>query len=535
VAIVLLIACANVANLLLARSATRTREFAIRSALGARRGRLVRQMVTESVLLSLTGGGLGLAVAKWGLKAVLAAVPENLPRSENIGINVPVLLFAFGISVAVGITFSLAPALKIARIDPQVSLKEGVRWSTSRHHRAQNGLVIVQMALTLVLLAGAGLLFRTIRHLWEVNPGFDAQHVITFKVNLSPSVTTKPAHMRAAYQQLIQRVRGIPGVQSADLTVLVPLSRDVNIGPFWPDAQQPASIAQAPRALFYWTGPEYLKTMGLPLLRGRYFGTADTNKSDAVVVIDSTLAHTYFQGSDPIGQTMTIPHWGVARIVGVVAHVKHWGLDDQKRYTENQIYASLDQVPDQWVSAFYQRLSVIVRTRLDLATATPAFKAVVYGVGSDQPVYSVQTMEEMVSESMSSQRFPMVLLGNFAGMALLLASIGIYGVISYSVAQRVPEIGIRMALGAEKSDIFRMVVGQGLLLGVGGVAAGGTAALILMRVISSFSHLLYGVRANDPATFTAISLLLIGVAVLACYLPARRASRVDPMIALRYE
>jgi predicted permease len=294
-------------------------------------------------------------------------------------------------------------------------------------------------------------------------------------------------------------------------------------------------VAAAPRALFYWTGPDFLKAMGIRLLRGSYFAAENSTETERVVVIDSVLAHAYFPDKDPIGQSLNIPHWGVARIIGVVAHVKHWGLGDQQNYTDNQIYASLYQLPDEWASFFYQNVTVTVRTNLDWGTVLPAIKAAVSAAGSDQPVYSVRTMEEMVSQSMSTQRFPMILLATFAGLALLMASIGIYGVISYAVVQRVPEIGVRMALGATKSDIFRMVIGQGLRLGLAGLAVGGAVAQVLTRVLSSFSHLLYRVGANDPTTFAAVSVVLIGIAFLACYIPARRAANVDPIVALRHE
>jgi predicted permease len=535
VGIVLLIACANVANLLLARSVARTREFAIRLALGANRARIARQLVTESVLLSLAGGVLGLVLAKWGVSPVLAAVPGSLPRSDNIGVNVSVLLFAFGISLAIGILFGLAPAAKSLKADLQTSLSVGARGSMAAHHRAQSSLVIVQMALTVVILVGAGLLFRTIHNLWDVNPGFDTQDIVTFKVGLSPAAAKTPSSMRNSYQQLVERIRNIPGVQAADLTVMVPLSQEANLGPFWVGTQEPAYSAEAPRALFYWTGPDYLRTMGISLVRGRFFTLRDTVASEPVIVIDSVLAHRYFPDRDAVGQVMTIPHWGHVRIIGVVRHVRQWGLDDRDTYTENQIYASLYQLRDDWASLFYRDLTVIVRTQLSSATMIPALKDAVYAVGRDQPVYSVQTMQKIASDSMSSQRFPMVLLGAFSVLALLLASIGIYGVISYSVAQRTHEIGIRMALGAENRIIFRMVVGQSLRLALAGLMFGTVGALVLIRLLSSFSHLLYGVGAGDPLTFVSVTTLLTGVAFFASYIPARRAMSVDPMIALRYE
>ena len=538
VGFVLLIACANVASLLLARSSARSHEFAIRSALGAKRARIVRQLVTESVLLSVAGGGLGLAVAKWGVSPVLAAVPGSLPRIDNIGVNVSVLLFTFGVSIIVGILFGLAPGLKSSNTDLQTSLKEGGRGSTTTHHRAQSSLVILQMALALVLLIGAGLLFRTIRQLWEVNPGFDTRDVLTFRVGLSPAVTKTGPSSRTAYQQLIERLRQIPGVQAADVTVMVPLAQGSNTGPFLVGSQELTYITEAPRALYYWTGPDYLRTMEIPLLRGRFFTPEDTTKSEPVIVIDSVLANTYFPNRDPVGQTMTIPHWerGPARVIGVVGHVQHYGLRAREQDIENQIYISFYQLPDNWAALpFYRELTVTVRTLLDTATVMPAIKAAVYGADGDQTVYAVQTMQEIVAGSMSSQRFPMILLGVFALLALLLASVGIYGVLSYSVTQRWHEIGVRMALGAEKQDIFRLVIGQGLRLALAGIAMGAVAALILTRLLSSFSSLLYGVRPSDPVTFSGVSLLLIAVAGFACYVPARRATRMDPMGALRHE
>jgi putative ABC transport system permease protein len=537
VGLVLLIACANVANLLLARSASRIREFAIRSALGASRTRIVRQLLTESVILSLAGGGLGLAVAAWGIKPILTAMPGTLPRSREISLNIPVLLFALGIAVAVGILFGLAPALKSSKFDLQETLQEGGRTSSSGQHRFQSTLVIVQIALTLVLLAGAGLLFRTIRLLWNVNPGFDVQQLITFKVGVSSSLTKTASNTRIAYQQLIERIRQIPGVQAADFTDVVALNRQGGTLPFWIGSEKPASLQAAPRLVGFLTGPDYLRTMGIPLLRGRFFTAQDTTKSPCVVVIDSVFANMYFPKSDPIGQTISFGFApvGPCQIVGIVGHVRDWGLNDPATSTRNQVYFPLYQDPDQWVADNYASLTVMVRTPLDTATVMPAIKAAVYEGGSDQPIYKVQTMQQIVSDSMSSQRFPMILLGAFAGLALVLACVGIYGLISYSVAQRVHEIGIRTALGAERSIIFRMVIGQGLRLALVGLAAGVLAAVILARLLSSFSHLLYGVGTNDPPTFLAVSVVLIAVVLIACWIPAWRATRVDPMVALRHE
>jgi putative ABC transport system permease protein len=535
VGVVLLIACANVANLLLARSAERAREFSIRAALGAGRGRIVRQLVTESVLLAVLGGVLGVVAAKWGLHAALATLAADLPRSDNIRVNASVLFFALGVSIMVGILFGLAPAFRSSRADLQPSLKEGGRGSTSGHHRMQSGLVIVQIALTLVLLAGAGLLFRTIQHLWKAHLGFDPQNVLTFQMGLSPSATKTGAGVRAAYQQLLARIRQIQGVEGAEITTEVPMTHQINSIPFWVDSHRPASVAEAPRTLGFITGPDFLQVMRIPLLRGRFIGQQDTINSPLVAVIDSELARTYFPGKDPIGRTITFPQVGDYRIIGVVGHVQHWQVGFSSSFMQNQSYVSIYQVQDRWMTTIDTWTWGVVRTSLDASIVLPAIRKAVHGAASDQTVYHAQTMPEIVSESMSPQRFPLILLGSFASLALLLASIGIYGVISYSVTQRVHEIGIRMALGAEKRDVFRMVVGQGLSLAFAGLVMGVTAALILTRVLLSFSHLLYGVGASDPATLVSVSAVLTGVAVLACYLPARRAMRVDPMVALRHE
>lgn len=536
VGLVLLIACANVANLMLARSAVRTREFAVRLALGANRMQIVRQLLSESVLLALIGGTLGSVFAQWGLKGMLSAIPANLPRAENIRLNASVLLFTFAVSMTVGIVFGLLPALKSSNTGLHAGLKEGGRGSAGVHHRAQRGLVVVQIALALVLLSGGSLLLRTIHNLWEVNPGFEPRHVITFQVGLSPSVTQTPLSTRIAYRQLTERISQVPGVSAADLTALVPLSQLDNAGPFWIGPRQPASMAEVPRAVYYWTGPDYLRTMEIPLLRGRFLSAADTSLSDPVVVIDSLLARSYFPGQDAVGQTITVAHWGVARIVGVVEHVQHWTLDhSDPRLEKPQIYASFYQLLDAWVPVFRKDLTIAVRTSLDSSAVMPSIKNAVYGAGSGQPVYNVRTMQELVAGSMASQRLAMVLLSALAVLALVLAVVGIYGTISYLMTKRVHEIGIRMALGAERRDVLRLVLGQGARLAVSGIAIGVMATLVLAPLLPSFARLLYGVRPYDPLTLVVVGLVLAGATLLACYLPARRAAGLDPIVALRNE
>ena len=539
VGLVLLIATANVANLLLARSAARAREFAIRLALGASRAQIMRQLIAESLQLSIIGGLLGLAVAEWGVKAVLAAAPGSVPRTENIGVNTPVLLYTFAISVIVGIIFGLFPALKSAGMDVQMGLAEGGRGVLGGHQRIQNVLAVLQVALALVLLTGGSLLFRTIRNLRTVNPGFNPQHVLTFQIGLSPAATNTPSRIRSAYRSLVERVRQIPGIEAADITALVPLGRAYNEGPFWVGPHQPASMAEIPRAIYYPTGPGYVGTMEIPLLSGRLLSPADNPTSQVVILVDSLLARRFFPGQNPVGHTITIPHWGeakniAARIVGVVGHVEHYGLDGSVG-EKPQIYYSFYQLPDEAMPVFRSEVAVAVRTPLNLANVMPAIRNAVRQAGSDQPVYNVRTMLDLVSGSMARQHFPMILLAGFAALALMLACVGIYGVISYATARRVNEIGIRIALGALKWDVLRLVLGRGLRLAVTGVAIGTGASLVLAKVVSSFSNLLYGVRASDPAILAAVSILLIMAAGAACYIPARRAARLDPTVALRQE
>ena len=537
VGLVLLIACANIANLLLARSAARSREFAIRSAIGANRIRLARQLLTESVILSLAGAGLGILIAFYGTRFALATMPGVLPRTENVAVNAPVLLYTSILAVVVGILFGLAPVLKSWSTDLQISLKEGGRGLTGVHRRTHSSFVVMQVASTLVLLVFAGLLLRTIVHLKNVRTGFDASNVIAFKVGVSHTLTKTPASTRIAYQQLVERIRQIPSVAAADLTTALPLTGDGGYLPFWLDSQKPESLQAAPRTGWFMTGPDYLRTMGMQLLQGRFFTGQDNTKAPCVAVIDSNFARRFFPDGKPIGHTITagFASFGPCAIIGVVNHVKYAGLQDNGPANQYQAYYSLYQDPDQWVPINYADARFVVRTPLDAGSLIPSIKEAVRQSATDQPIYDIQTMQQIVSDSMSAQRFPMILLTAFAGLALLLASVGIYGMISYSVAQRVQEIGIRMALGADKGSVLAMFVSQELKLALSGIAIGIVVALILTRTLSGFSHLLYNVGAADPLTFSSVSIVLITLAAVAGYIPARRAAKVDPIVALRYE
>ncbi len=531
VGLVLTIACANLASLLLARAAARRREFAIRAALGAGRGRLARQLVTESVLVSLAGGAVGLMVAHPALRAVLASSPAPLPRSENIGLNPVVLLFSIALTAAVGVLFGLAPAMEAMRAEPRESLGGG-REAAGTHRRTQSALVAGQMAMTMLLVTGAGLLFVTVRNLWRVNPGFDPRHVVTFKVALAPATTQE--RMRFAYRALLSRLDAVPGVEAADVSSLVPFNQEDNSGPFWIGDNMPANFSEAPRALYHETGPDYPRVMKIPLIEGRFFRTGDGLSGEKVVVIDTVMARAYFAGRDPVGQRLGVAHWGTGRIVGVVGHARHWGLGRPGPFTRNQVYIPFEQIPDEWMPAFYPSMTVVARTRGEAAAIVPAIRAAVKETAG-QTLYEVRTMRELMRGILAERQFALILFETFSGLALLLAAAGVYGVVSYSAARRVTEMGIRMALGAGRGEVFRLILGEGLKLAWVGLAIGTAAGLALARALKSFSGLLYGVAADDPVLFAAAAAGLTAVAALACYGPARRAAQADPMEALRRE
>ena len=530
---VLLIACANVANLLLARSTARSREFAIRVALGADRPRVVRQPLTESVLLALGASVFGLMLADWGTRLVLAAVPNSLPRSQEIGLDPHVLLFTLALSVLTGVLFGLAPAFHSSSVNPQESLKEGARGSGGGRHRAEGVFVALEVGLAVVLLAGAGLMIQSIWRLWRVDPGFNTRHLLTTQVALSPTVMASPAAIRLAYQQLLDRVASIPGIQSASIASLIPLSDSDSEIAFWPGSGLQPPQDQMSSAMFYIGTPDYLRVMGIPLREGRFFTDQDTLASAPVVVIDDVMAKHLFPGQDAVGKQFSLIELGPVQIVGVVDHVKHWGLDsDDTAKIRDEIYFPFMQVPDKFMPEAVAGLTLALRTAPDPLSVVSAVRAQVAGPTEDQPIFGVQTMEQIISDSLAERRFTLLLLIIFASTALVLAAVGIYGVMSYAVSRRTHELGVRLALGASRREILRLVVGEGMVLAAIGTVVGLTAALGLTRLMAS---LLYGVRPADPATLAAVSLLLAGIALLACYIPARRATKVDPMVALRYE
>jgi predicted permease len=536
VGFVLLIACANVANLLLARSAARAREFAIRVALGATRRRIMRQLLTESLLLASASGALGLFLAAWATKAALAVIPEALPRADEIGLGGRVFFFTLAISILVGIAFGVVPALKTSRPDLHQSLKEGGRGSSGARLRMQNIFVAVEMALAVVLLAGAGLMVRSLVGLVNVNPGFDPQHVMEFGVSPSAERVTTPARIRETYREITTRFEDVPGVAVASpLVGALPLSGDSLVG-FWITGQpKPSSAKEMTRAQWYAAAPDYLRVMGIPLQSGRFLSAQDTETAPFVVAVDDGFARTYFPGENPIGKRLNIAIIDVAgaEIVGVVGHVKHAGLGatgilDQR----GQIYFSISQLPDRVLPLVGRACTFVVRAAGTPQAVSESLRAASQQFDSRQVLYEFQPMTKVVSDSIAAQRFTMILLGVFAALALVLSAVGIFGVISYVTGQRTQEIGIRLALGAQRSDVLRLVLGHGMRVALLGVAIGLAASLGLTRLLASQ---LYGVSANDPLTFAGVAALLTFVALAACYVPARRAMRVDPMVALRYE
>jgi predicted permease len=532
---VLLIACVNVANLSLARAMQRAREFAIRSALGAGKVRVLRQLLTESVLLSLCGGALGLLLAGWGTKAAIGLLPESLPRVEEIRLDGRVMIFTFAIAVLSGIFFGLAPALRLMKPRIQETLKEGGRSVSGGRSRAQSALVIVEMAMALVLLVGAGLMLRSLGRLWSVNPGFNPDNVLFFQVALPPEASGEsPDAIHADLRRLHDEIAQVPGIKAISMQHGgIPMWGDSE-DPFWIEGRpKPALESDMPYALWYEVEPDYLKVMEIPLKRGRFFSAQDNENAPLVVVIDEDLAEKYFPHEDPIGRNIVDPFVGKpAEIVGIVGHVKHWGLDD-KINVHAQFYIPFMQIPDKYMSRAANSTGVLIRTEgaPPLALLNP-IRGKIEQMNSDEVIFEPHAYSELISRSLAEKRFAMVLLGIFALLALALSTIGIYGVVSYVVGQRTHEIGIRIALGAQQSNVLMLVVGEGTRTALIGVAIGLAVALGVTRLMTS---VLYGISPTDPVTFAGVAMMLTGVALAACYIPARRAMRVDPIVALRYE
>ena len=536
VAFVLLISCVNVANLLAVRAMARAREFAVRAALGAGQGRIVRQLLTESVLLAVAGGGLGLLLAAWGTKAALQRLPQGLPRASEVGLDGRILVFTAAISLLSGMLFGLAPALRISRPNVHDTLKEGGRGAGGKKHRAQGFLVVAELAMALVLLIGAGLMIRSISALWSVNPGFDSRDILTFGVSLPPSMKGANADgIRAALREVQRKLETTPGVQSVSLSwAAVPLSSD-DEDLFWLDGQpRPASENEMNWTLSYVVEEDYLKVMGILLEHGRFFTAQDNERAAHVVVVDDVFARKFFGDQDPIGKRVNLnSKGGMAEIVGVVGHVKQWGLDsDDKQPLRAQLYFPFMQLPDEAMRLSATGTGVLARLDPHVPGTADAIRTALKRMNNDQVMFSVQTMEEIIADSLAARRVSMIVLGVFAVLALGLASMGIYGVISYVVGQRTREIGIRIALGAKRMEVLRMVLREGMKMTVLGVVIGFLAALALTQLMAS---MLYGVSATDPLTFAGVAAILMIVALVASYVPARRAMRVDPIVALRYE
>ncbi len=530
VGFVLLIACANVANLLLTRSSVRQKEIAIRSALGASRIRVIRQLLTESVMLSLLGGAAGLLLALWGTDVLISAVPDSIPRLQEAGINGWVLGFTFIVAVGTGVVFGLVPALQASRPDLNETLKEGGRGSSGTRHVVRSVLVVVEVALALVLLIGAGLMIRSILRLQNSSLGFDPRNLLTLQLSI-PKDKSDPERVGEFFGQLKQKVEALPGVEAVSYSNGVPFLGAAEQSFMIEGRPAPGPDEKGPMAVQYIASKDYFKALNIRLKKGRYIDERDKRGSQPVVVIDETLEREYFSNEDALGRHINFDAFKGYEIIGIVEHVKHYGVDGQIP-VDNQFYIAFDQTPKEVMSRVVSRMSMLVRTHADPALLAEPVRAQVLAADKDQPVFNVRPMEQIVSTSIAPRRFTMLLMAIFAAVALVLATVGIYGVMSYSVTQRTHEIGIRMALGAHAADILRLIVKQGLLLALIGVGIGLTGAFILTRLMSS---LLFGVDSADLTTFASISLMLTLVAAVASYIPARRATKVDPMIALRYE
>jgi putative ABC transport system permease protein len=530
VSFLLLIACANVANLQLARAASRRREIALRMALGAAGGRIVRQLLTEGLLLALAGGAAGLLLAAWGTRLLSALAPAGLlPSVAQVGVDWHVLAFALAASVATGLLFGTAPAWQARKVDVNSSLKDSAGKGATARGRLRGALVVAEVALSLVLLVGAGLLVRTFVNLLGVTPGFDPHNVLTFQIEPNGERYNTSGKASAFYREALERIRRLPGVESAALTNKLPLDWQFNLPVYFPDKpDQPQSVQ------FRMVSPDYFRVMRIGVRQGRAFGDGDNSSAPAVAVVNEAFARKYFEGRDPLAQQLSVGRTAdvpARQVIGVVGDIKQQGLD---RPAPPMVFVPIGQVPDKLMAAVrsFTSINFVVRTKGEPLALSQAVRREIASLDAALPISHVSSMEEIAARSIASQRFNMMLLGLFAALGLLLAAVGIYGVMSYSVAQSTREIGIRMALGARRAAVLRLVTGQGMRLTLTGMAVGVAASLALTRLMGS---LLYGVSATDPATFILYSLILAAVALAACLIPARRATKVDPLVALRYE
>jgi putative ABC transport system permease protein len=526
VGLILLIACANIANLLLARGAARQKEVALRAALGASRARLLRQLLTETLLLALAGGVAGVLLAQWGVDALVAFSPVNLPAPQGVHVDARVLGFSLGLSLLTGLVFGIVPALQLSKADVNTNLKEGGGGAVGEG-RGRAGLrgafVVSQVALSLVLLVGAGLLLHSFYRLLRVSPGFDPRNLLTMEYRVPKNKYPKGEQQWAFHREVVERVGHVPGVESAAVIRGLPFSGNGgSITYAVPDRPAPPK-GQEPKALENAIDPNYLTTVGLPLVRGRNFDEHDTADSPPVVLVNRTMAENLWPGEDPLGKRLEFPDVKVtATVVGVVGDAKQYDIAEQQR---PQVYTPYAQNPHIFAT-------LVVRSRVEPLSLTESVKKAVWAVDPEQPMWRIRTLEATLTQNVADRRFILSLMGCFAVLAVLLTALGIYGVISYSVAQRTHEIGVRMALGAQRGDVLRMILRQGMLLALVGVVAGVGAALALTRLMTG---LLYGVSAADPLTYAGVAVLLAAIALVACLVPARRATKVDPMIALRYE
>jgi len=486
-------------------------------------------------LLGVAGGSIGLLLAKLGVRVLLATLASNVPRSEEISLDGHVLFYTLGISVLTGIVFGLIPALKSLRPDTHETLKEGGRGSSGARHRTQSVFIVVEMAMAVVLLIGAGLMIRTLSALGNVNPGFDPHNVLTFAVSSTSHSAVTADQLRAKYRETLRQLESVRAVEAVSmLGGSLPMTGDSEV-PFWLEGQpKPANDNDMPFALFYLVNPGYHQAMRIPVERGRSFTERDDEHGPSVALIDATFARKYFPNQDPIGKHLNVGLLDMQpEIVGVVGHVEHWGLGSREHQDlQAQLYLPVWQVPDRFWTLLQNGSGYVARTTGNTGDITAAIRQGAEKVESSAVVYDLRPMEEIVSRSISTQRLTMFLLTIFSALALILSAVGIYGVISYLTGQRTHEIGVRVALGASRNDVLRMVLGQGLKITLIGVGIGVAAAFGFTRLITT---LIYGVGASDPLTFAGVAILLSAVAAFACYIPARRAMHVDPIVALRYE